>query len=208
MQLDATRFIKLWQSQGGDRGAQMFAEIARYYAEDSRFYHTAQHIVECLHKMDSVAKQSPKDKAVELAIWFHDVIYVIGAPDNEAQSALWFASQARGQLPDELIKRVSEYIHATTHQQPPSDPGAQLVVDIDLSGLGNPTDKFHHDGANIRREMSHLSDAEFCKCQSGFLQSLLKREYIYCTELFRQRYERRARENINNALARYAKGEY
>lgn len=145
--------------------------------------------------------------SVELAIWFHDVIYVSGATDNEQRSAEWFAEQAAGKITPEIIRQVDGYIMSTTHRELPVEPGAQLVVDVDLSGLGMEARFFHKDGDNIRKESANLSDAEFARRQSGFLRTLLARERIYATDFFYEMCEVRARQNIDEALVRYAQWE-
>lgn len=207
--MDKERFCRLWNrcaGAGQRRAAALFSALDAYYGEPHRHYHTGVHIEDCLSRMDLAAAQLVQPDSVELAVWFHDVIYQPGAADNERRSADWFAEQAAGLLAPDLIRRVENYIMSTTHCQPPADDGAQWVVDVDLSGLGMETDMFQRDGDNIRREFTHLSDAEFIRGQTRFLQGLLDRERIYYTPFFYDLCETRARRNIRNTLERYAGG--
>lgn len=207
--MDKERFCRLWKrcaDAGQQRTAALFAALEAYYSEPHRHYHTGTHIEDCLSRMDLAAAQLAHPDSVELAVWFHDVIYQPGAADNERRSADWFAEQAAGLLAPERIRRVEDYIMSTTHCEPPADHGAQWVVDVDLSGLGMETDRFQRDGDNIRREFAHLSDAEFIRGQTRFLQNLLHRERIYHTAFFYDLCETRARRNIRNTLERYAGG--
>lgn len=207
--MDKERFCRLWNrcaGAGQQRAAALFSALDAYYGEPHRHYHTGVHIEDCLSRMDLAAAQLVQPDSVELAVWFHDVIYQPGAADNERRSADWFAEQAAGLLAPDLIRRVENYIMSTTHCEPPADDGAQWVVDVDLSGLGMETDMFQRDGDNIRREFTHLSDAEFIRGQTRFLQSLLDRERIYYTPFFYDLCETRARRNIRNTLERYAGG--
>jgi len=141
---------------------------------------------------------------IELAIWFHDVIYVSGAADNEQRSAELFARRAAGSLPPEMIDQIEGYIMSTTHHEPPTDEGSKFVVDIDLSGFGLPPELFRRDGDNIRKEFDYMSEAEFICGQTKFLQKLLDRSNIYSTSFFHDRYEARARRNISETIERYA----
>ena len=208
MHLDRERFCRLWRRcAGGDdpHGADaIFAELAAYYGEPHRHYHTGVHINDCLSRMEQAAAELGRSDSVELAIWFHDAIYVSGAADNEAQSAEWFAGKADGVLPPDLSRQVEDYIMSTTHREPPTDPGAQFVVDVDLSGLGMSPQMFKRDGDNIRKECAALSDAEFMRGQTRFLQSLLDRERIYLTDFFHNLCEAPARRNVGEILERYA----
>lgn len=207
--MDKERFCRLWKrctGAGQQRTAALFSALDAYYGEPHRHYHTGIHIEDCLSRMDLAAAQLVHPDSVELAVWFHDVIYQPGAADNERRSADWFVEQATGLLAPDFIRRVENYIMSTTHCEPPADDGAKWVVDVDLSGLGMETSMFQRDGDSIRREFTHLSDAEFIRGQTRFLQSLLDRERIYYTPFFHDLCETRARRNIRSTLEHYAGG--
>ena len=214
--LDKERFCRLWNrcaddAQRDDHAAQprddhaaaIFEELATFYREPHRHYHTGGHINDCLSRMDLAAAEIGNSDRVELAIWFHDVIYVIGASDNERRSADWFADKAVDVFAPELIRRVYDYIMSTTHCEPPRDEEARYVVDVDLSGLGMSPQSFRRDGDNIRKELAGQSDAEFIAKQSGFLRCLLERERIYYTSFFYDLCEAPARRNIRAVLEGY-----
>ena len=210
--LDKDRFCRLWSRCAGhgpgktnhDEADAVFAELAAYYREPHRHYHTGGHINDCLSRMDLAEAQLGRSDSVELAIWFHDVIYVSGDAENEQRSADWFSEKAAGALLPEMVREVENYIMSTTHRETPGDAGSKFVVDIDLSGLGMEARMFWRDGDNIRKEFAGLSDAEFARGQGGFLRMLLKRERIFLTPFFHDLCESRARRNIAAALARYA----
>ncbi|MDD9810132.1 MAG: hypothetical protein OXU71_00205 [Gammaproteobacteria bacterium] len=197
--------------RNAEYGAALFARLDAYYREPHRHYHNGGHIDDCLARLDLAYAQVDGGvddaDAVELALWFHDVIYQLGAPDNEQRSAEWFAAQAAGHLPADFIDRVAGYILDTTHREAPAAPGAKWVVDADLSGIGMDGESFGRDGDKIRREFAHLSDAEFARGQAGFLRDLLARERIYYTDFFRDLCEARARRNIQSVLAGHAGAE-
>ena len=205
IQMDKDRFCRLWNrcaGAGHSEAAAVFEELDAYYREPHRYYHTGGHIADCLSRMDLAAAQLGRSNSVELAVWFHDVIYVSGAADNERKSADWFAEKAAGQLPPELIRRVEGCIMSTTHGAPPADDESRFVVDVDLSGLGMEPRPFRRDGDNIRKEFPGMSDAEFQRGQNRFLQKLLDRERIYFTPFFYHLCEARARRNIRATLKR------
>lgn len=205
--MDKERFSRLWSrcasADHGKAGA-VFDELAAHYREPHRFYHTGVHINDCLVRMDLAEAELGRSDSVELAVWFHDVIYICGDADNEQRSAEWFAEKAAGAFPPEVVREVEGYIMSTTHREMPGDQGAKFVVDVDLSGLGMEARMFWRDGNNIRKEAAGLSDAEFARGQGGFLRMLLKRERIFLTPFFHDLYEARARRNIRVALAHYA----
>lgn len=200
------RFCRLWTRAAAEpdaaRAEALFTELAAYYAEPHRHYHTGLHIRDCLARMDLAAATLGRSDSVELAIWFHDVIYTPGAPDNESRSAEWFAEQSAGWLAEDTIAQVTDYIMSTTHRELPDDPGAQYVVDVDISGMGMSAENFDRDSASIRKEFAHLNDADFNRGQAVFLQKLLDRPRIYATDFFYDLCEATARRNIAGLLER------
>lgn len=202
--LDAQRFYALWRRCRGStevpQAADVFAELARRYAEPHRHYHTPAHINHCLGQLDLVRERLATPDAVEMALWFHDVVYDPRARDNEQQSAELFRRRARDVLPAAFTDDVYRLIMITRHRETPARDDERHVVDIDLSCFGLEHDAFKRDSNDVRNEFAHLSDADFIPRQCGFLQSLIDRPAIFATEFFRRRYERRARTNIAGHL--------
>ncbi len=192
------RFNNLWLSVADNEQSPngLFKEVVDRYAEPQRRYHTFDHIVHCLDQADLVADAIPNANAVELAIWFHDVIYEIQACDNERQSANWFRQCAEGHLSAETIEDVDRLIMATVHSHMPERDDEAYMVDIDLSSFGLPWDKFKTDSLAVREENPHLSDNEYNASQRRFLERLLARPAIYSTTFFNERYDSVARQNI------------
>lgn len=203
VEVSEQRFLALWRrcaaSTGSVDGADVYRALARHYAEPHRRYHTIAHIEYCLGQFDSaVSAMQPEcdADAVELALWFHDVLYEPGAPDNERLSADWFRDRALDALPPALVTSVERMILATVHGAPAERDDEQYVVDIDLSGFGFAADDFQRDSELVRDEFAQLCDAEFARRHLAFLKHLQSRESIFATEFFRSRYEHQARANI------------
>ncbi len=135
-----------------------------------------------------------------MALWFHDAIYDPQATNNELKSAELFRQCSRGIASSSFRDDVSRLIMATRHGEPPAREDERWVVDVDLSSLGAPRDVFERESDAVRRECTHLSDAQFIAGQCRFLQSLLARPSIYTTNFFRERYEGSARQNIARQL--------
>ena len=71
------------------------------------------HITACLTTYDRAASTLGVNDAVEMALWFHDVIYVAGQTDNETRSADLFQSLSNAHLPGSFIDRVVRMLIAT-----------------------------------------------------------------------------------------------
>jgi predicted metal-dependent HD superfamily phosphohydrolase len=140
---------------------------------------------------------------VEGAIWFHDVIYDPTRGDNEERSAD-LAVQALQKMgaDEQSVAAVKGLILDTRHVAPAASADGRLLVDIDLSILGRPADEFDTYEQAIRREYAYVPDEAFASGRARILRGFLAREWIYATELFRERYEMAARENLRRSLAR------
>ena len=199
------RFENLWQRCSNRADPAVFGarydEVKARYCETHRRYHTPVHIGHCLQQFDAARELMDNANAVELAVWYHDVVYDIGVNDNEARSAELFVRHARGDLSEEMIETVCDLIMATMHLcKLPATIDQAYLVDIDLSSFGLPWERFLPDSAAVREEFPGISDEEFYPNQQEFLSALLSREHFCFTEFFRERHESQARDNISTYL--------
>ena len=180
---------------------EMFERIIRGYGEPHRHYHTAAHIDACLSEFDSVRSLARYGPEVEAALWFHDVIYDTRASDNELQSAE-MASRflASSGASSSSCDRVYSHILATAHKGKPVDDDARLVVDIDLSILGQDELVYDQFERSVRKEYKWVPWFLFRRKRIEILRAFLARDFIYTTEPFRQRYESAARSNLERAI--------
>jgi predicted metal-dependent HD superfamily phosphohydrolase len=78
----------------------------------------------------------------------------------------------------------------------------QIICDLDLMGLGASWDIYSLNGAGVRYEYkTAISEEEFRKGREKWLTFFLKRDRIYSTDLFYDRYEKNARNNLERELA-------
>jgi predicted metal-dependent HD superfamily phosphohydrolase len=200
--MDRRRFEQLWRdcadSIDSDWLGACYEEVHARYTESHRRYHSAGHIAHCLQQFDAASGLLDDANAVELAVWYHDVVYDIGAIDNEARSAEMFLRHASGQLSEDMSATVHELIMVTMHLcSLPATSDQSYLVDIDLSSFGLPRERFLRDSVNVREEFPHIPDAEFYTKQKKFLLELLGRKHFFFTEFFRNRHEVAACENIS-----------
>jgi len=166
-----------------------------------RYYHTLDHLAACLREFDEARGAARAPGEVELALWFHDAIYRTYRSDNEARSAAWATQFLRrhGAAPD-AVERVRDYVMATRHEAEPAPGDAALVVDIDLSILGQPPQVYDVFERNVRKEYWWVSRRRYAAARSRILKSFLDRATIYQSPRFRERYEAPARGNLERAI--------
>ena len=174
--------------------------LTGHYSEPGRYYHNLAHVNHCLGQARLVAGLLPDVHALELAIWFHDVVYDPRAHDNEARSATLFRELSGPVMAAAIVDHVERLVLVTQAGRTPRQADEACMVDIDYSSFGLPWEPFLADSLAVRAERSHLTDEQYVVQQSGMLQGLLRREAVFTTELFRARYEDTARSNIARYL--------
>ncbi len=186
------------------------AELTTLYAAPDRHYHGLAHIEALLALAEEYRSALADPEAVEAAIWFHDAIYDSRKSDNEAKSAELFARRLSGRADLKRMERIKTMIEATaTHQAPDlGDAGARfdaaLFLDMDLSILGASPELYDTYERAVRQEYVWVEDEAWRSGRAAVLKGFLSRPHIFHTELFRQRYEAQARENMARSLARLA----
>ena len=199
--LDIDRFQLLWRQclldQSADNSAAIHQQLVDSYSEPQRVYHTLNHIEHCLTHFDRISAQLQNPVAVELAIWFHDVIYAPGGADNEQLSADLFMELTQDFFDDSLRNTVYQHIMATLHDGSQIDNNdTKFMVDIDLSSFALPWPEFSRDSNNLRKEMSSLSDEDFYRKQFEFQQNLINQPRFFKSDYFYENYEDQARQNL------------
>ena len=180
-----------------------------HYAQPHRGYHNAGHLDELI----VLAREHTPDldEAEQLALLFHDAVYVPGAPkgDNERLSAvLMKATVATLTRADETLAvsasdlaRAGRIIEATTHAGPPPAEAAR-VCDLDLWRLASPWEAFQQHALGIQHEYLHLvaDEPAFWVARNAFYESMLAKPRLFATDYFVERFEETARSNMRRAL--------
>jgi hypothetical protein len=116
--------VRLGIAQGAPAAA-LLDELAQAYAQPGRHYHNLDHIAALLELLDRHGHDVRNRDAMELAIFFHDAVYVPTRSDNEAASAALAREQLTGLgVQDDLIAEVERLILATRHGQSVADAGS------------------------------------------------------------------------------------
>lgn len=176
-------------------------KLLRAWRGWGRHYHSLAHLDACLRQFSSAHFLATEPVEVELALWFHDAIYRTWRRDNELRSAVWarmFVVAHGG--PHDTAARISSHVMATAHVESPLSGDAALVVDIDLSILGQPLPVYDEFERNVRREYWWVPKRRYAAARTAVLTSFLARPAIYHVPMFRERFEQRARENLARAI--------
>jgi predicted metal-dependent HD superfamily phosphohydrolase len=186
------RFLSFARTHGAsaDVADRWWRDLERRYAEPHRHYHTLAHIE---HMLDVLPHAS---ETVLGAVWFHDAIY--GGSESEERSAeLARQALAALQFPAEEIESVAHLILATkTHAMADLPPDGQRFLDADLSILGSERERYRKYVEDVREEYAPIPEPIFRSVRNQILRRFLERPRIYGTDEFFERFEAKARANI------------
>lgn len=195
------RWLRLWRAAGisGD-GVPWYEKLTGAYAEPQRHYHNQQHIAECLAEFDATRHLAQQPAAVELGLWFHDAVYDPKAGDNEEQSAAMARSCLETGGTSKLAAAVSDLVMATKSHSTGAGFDTALMVDVDLSILGQSEQRFAEYEAQIREEYRSVPEVIFNFKRAEILERFLARRRLYATDFFAAKYERQARRNLEGSI--------
>jgi predicted metal-dependent HD superfamily phosphohydrolase len=196
------RFGRIWRRVGGtDNPHDVFNQLHRAWTEPHRHYHGVDHLRDCLFQLDDAPAGAADRDLAEIALWFHDAVYLPGSSDNESRSAAWAArALLEAGVSPARADEVARLIRLTDHTRPVDDPTGALVCDVDLSILGRPASEFAEYERRIRAEYGSVPDQLYRQGRAAVLHRLLARDRLYRTAHFSDRYEVVARRNLARSL--------
>lgn len=178
-----------------------FVFLADCYQQKHRYYHTLQHIDHCLQLFDACIARISDAATVEVALWFHDVIYDPKGQNNESLSAqharCFLAALA---YEKEKITKVEHFIMLTQHPSVAKTDDEKLMIDIDLAILGSDDSIYDRYEEAIRNEYQFVPRRIYDVERRHLLQSFLKQKRIYQSDYFIEKFEYQARKNIMRIL--------
>ena len=191
------RFERIWPD--------LIDILKPHYGEEHRAYHTWDHILALLDHFERLEWHDPM--SVEVALFWHDVIYEPLSSTNEADSAAMMREAMIGRADNTLLERAEAIVLATAKHQVPAaadDALAQdcaLFLDMDLSILGAPREEFEKYDRAIRQEFIAIPDQVFLPRRRAVMAGFLERERLFLTDTFHQIYDVAARANLTRLVA-------
>jgi predicted metal-dependent HD superfamily phosphohydrolase len=195
----------------------------KWYKAGYRPYHNFHHAMDVYIQ---VYQARPDDIALQLAALYHDAVYIVGFGDNETLSAKALHNDFNSYINNTdtilsdkednyvIMHNACRYICCTTIQDHMSPSliqlqypyGTDLLLDADLSSLGNCYSVFTYNQFNILKENNlDITNKQHIKKQIDFLNKLAgSRDNIFRTKEYINKYEQQARDNINRFTKEHA----
>ncbi|WP_267242654.1 hypothetical protein [Streptomyces sp. PR69] len=180
--------------------------LARW-GEPQRRYHTVEHLVAVLDRVDTLAGHAEDAELVRLAAWFHDAVYHPERSENEERSA----RLAERALPEagvspEAAAEVARLVRLTvTHAAAEDDANGAVLCDADLAVLASGPEEYAAYAAAVREEYGFVPDDAFRAGRAAVLRQLLDLPQLFRTPYGRSCWERPARANLTAELAELTK---
>jgi predicted metal-dependent HD superfamily phosphohydrolase len=171
--------------------------IAAYQAPE-RHYHTLAHIDNLLNLVDAAVLHDPT--VVQLAVWFHDVVYDALKSDNETRSAAqaldFLAHSTLEPARQQRVAFLIERTHDHTQPQPADDTDLLYFLDADLSILGAPAAAYQAYARQIRQEYRLVPDLLYRPGRRKVLAKMLAAPVLFHTPALREELDAAARRNL------------
>jgi predicted metal-dependent HD superfamily phosphohydrolase len=200
--MDAMNLVDRWVASAGPQARRIGEELDARYGEEHRRYHTRAHLTDVLDMVDELAGHADDPNAVRLAAWFHDAVYDPERADNEERSARLAARMlADTDLSQEGIGEVVRLVELTeTHAPAEDDRNGQVLCDADLAILGSEPDRYAAYASAVREEYAFVPDEFYRTGRADVLKGLLSLRALFHTPEAHERFESRARHNIETEL--------
>jgi predicted metal-dependent HD superfamily phosphohydrolase len=182
----------------------IFDRLVTAYTDPHRHYHTLEHIAEMLKVVGRLSRFASDPGAVQLAVWFHDMVYDPTRRDNEEESAGSAKLFLPPEVPEPTVQRIHDMILATDHRSdsPTRDTDTVILLDADLAILGASEERYRRYATDVRKEYAWVSDADWRSGRILTLERFLARPRIYHTDVMFTEAEAAARRNLRAEIDR------
>ena len=179
------------------------ANLLRRWQEPHRRYHTVTHLLDVLTALDQLCAPAPPPRQVQLAAWYHDAVYTGAAgADEQASADLATATLPGTGLAEAEVAEVERLVLLTrSHSPATGDATGALLCDADLAVLGRDSAGYARYLKQVRAEYAHVSEPDWITGRSAVVHHLLAQEPLFRTGVGAQRWQTRARTNLETELA-------
>ncbi|MDH6307374.1 putative metal-dependent HD superfamily phosphohydrolase [Dysgonomonas sp. PFB1-18] len=180
---------------------QLWREISEFYASPGRFYHTLSHLEKIIMELKGVEEYISDWDTILFSTFYHDIVYNVQNDNNEEDSAE-LAAERLNQIsyPQHKVEHCISQILTTKGHAITEDLDTNLFIDADLAILGQEWDAYYTYSEQVRKEYAIYSDAQYKAGRKKVLEYMLSMKQLYKTECFIQKYEEKARKNIQHEI--------
>ncbi len=199
-----TRFLRLCDALKlpKDTALERYKQLYSLYNQPNRYYHNLVHIWNFVKLFDQYKEKILQPLLFELAIWYHDAIYEAKKKDNELQSANLVQELFKNTLHEQQLNYVNDLIMSTEGHFPKTEQmDVYRFLDFDLAILATDYKTYQKYSEAIWQEYKTAYPKLLYKIgRKKVLKNFLSREKLYFSEEFFEKFEKKARQNIQLEL--------
>lgn len=179
----------------------LWTEIEKNYSKKKRYYHNLSHLENLIYELDFFKEKIEDLDTLLFSIYYHDIIYNVLKKDNEEKSALLAVKNLKLiNFTNDKIEKCKNNILATKSHQVSKEYETNFFTDLDLSILGQEWDIYLQYSIKIRKEYSIYPDMLYIPGRKKILTSFLAMERVFKTDIFYNKFESNAKNNIKREL--------
>jgi len=179
----------------------LWNEIEKSYSHKKRYYHSLLHLENMLQQLNEVKDKIQNRDAVLFSLFYHDIVYNVLRSDNEAKSVVVAEKRMKEiSVPTTTIEACSKMILATAAHNQGRDEDTNYFTDADLAVLGQDWKTYSLYYNNIRKEYAVYPNLVYNPGRKKVLAHFLGMDSIYKTDQFRNKFEIKAKENMQREL--------
>ncbi|MBZ4033443.1 hypothetical protein K6T82_01600 [Flavobacterium sp. 17A] len=174
--------------------------LEKAYSNKSRHYHNLTHLKEMIASFEIYRDRLHNPNEILFSIFYHDFVYSASKKDNELKSAEFALSilSEKHHLNKQL---VFDAICATQQHAHNTNEDINWLIDFDLKILAKDWEEYKIYFEQIRKEYRIYPDFLYKPGRAKALKHFLKYEFIFQTNVFRNLYEEKARQNIEKEIS-------
>ncbi|MRX68745.1 Predicted metal-dependent phosphohydrolase, HD superfamily [Flavobacterium resistens] len=179
---------------------QKWKDLQKTYSGKSRHYHNLNHLKEMIESFEIYRDKLENPDEILFSIFYHDFVYSASKKDNELKSAEY----ALAVLPENVIlnkQLIFDAICATQQHHQNEIEDINWLIDFDLKILAKDWGDYKIYFEQIRKEYRIYPDFLYKPGRAKALKHFLENDFIFQTEEFRDLYEEKARQNIENEIS-------
>lgn len=179
----------------------LWNELENSYSHRGRHYHTLSHLEHMLSELMPVQTKINDWDTIRATLFYHDIIYQPTSKYNEEKSAeLAEARLIQLNFPSSQIEKCKQTILATKTHVESTDIDINYFTDADLCILGQSWETYLTYAKNVRKEYSIYPDFIYYPGRKKVLTHFLDMPRIFKTVFFFDKFEEKARKNLNCEL--------
>lgn len=196
-------FISLVQRYTEDSALadKLWSEIEKTYSGWGRHYHNLSHLENIFSQLNEVREEIEDWDTMLFSLYYHDIVYRATSKENEEESAAKALDALRKiAYSSTQAKKCVDIILATKAHFITDDHDTNLFIDADLSILGAPWETYADYCKKVRKEYFIYPGFMYKPGRKRVLEHFLKMKRIFKTDFFHNKYEERAKENLQKEL--------